>query len=73
MRINRRLRGTVADRPIDTVVAQGIPQVIPAQDVRRTRPSSMINAIERIASMLDGSAPIESDIQLADTPVYDKG
>jgi hypothetical protein len=33
----------------------------------------MINAIERIAFMLDGSAPVESDIQLADTPAYGKG
>ena len=73
MRINRRLQGTVADRPIDTVVTQGVPQAIPAQDVRRTSPSSMVNTIERIASMLNGSAHAGPDIQLADTPAYGKG
>ena len=73
MRINRRFTGTIADRPFDTVVAQGIQQAIPARNIRRNKPGSMINMIDRIASMLNGSDPAGSEIQLADTPSYDKG
>ena len=69
MRINRRVRGTVADRPIDTVVTQPVP----VENIRRDRPSTMMDAIERIAARLNSSEPIESDVLLADAPAYDKG
>jgi hypothetical protein len=72
MRINRRLVGTVADRPIDTVVSQEADH-IPADAQGQEAPPQQMSAIDRIAAMLNGSTPIQSDAWIGRVPTYRKG
>ena len=72
MRINRRLVGTVADRPIDTVVSQEADE-IPAETRRTEAQPQQMSIIDRVAAMLDGSAPIESNALIGRVPTYRKG
>ena len=72
MRINRRLVGTVADRPIDTVVSQEADH-IPADAQGPEAPPQQMSVIDRIAAMLDGSTPIQSDALIGRVPTYRKG
>ena len=85
MRINRRLRGTVADRPIDSCVEQDIvrskPRLNELVDRLRTPTftptrldipynNNALSSMDNILSMHDES---DSELPLSKIPVYEKG